>query len=24
LIPKLHAKANVGPKYYSIGLTLGY
>lgn len=24
LIPKLRAKANVGPKYYAIGLTLGY
>ena len=24
LIPKLRAKANVGPKYYSVGLTLGY
>ncbi|PJG49815.1 hypothetical protein CAF53_11335 [Sphingobium sp. LB126] len=24
LIPKLRAKANVGPKYYAVGLTLGY
>ncbi|WP_150290501.1 hypothetical protein [Sphingobium estronivorans] len=24
LIPKLRAKANVGPKYYTLGLTLGY
>ncbi len=24
LIPKLRAKANVGPKYYALGLTLGY
>ncbi|WP_242129213.1 hypothetical protein [Sphingobium sp. Sx8-8] len=24
LIPKLRAKANVGPKYYTVGLTLGY
>ncbi|WP_375194784.1 hypothetical protein [Sphingobium sp.] len=24
LIPTLHAKANVGPKYYAVGLTLGY
>lgn len=24
LIPKLHAKANAGPKYYAVGLTLGY
>ncbi|EQB04273.1 hypothetical protein L286_10715 [Sphingobium sp. HDIP04] len=24
LIPKLRAKANVGPKYYAMGLTLGY
>ncbi|WP_311268634.1 hypothetical protein [Sphingobium sp. WCS2017Hpa-17] len=24
IIPKLRAKANVGPKYYAIGLTLGY
>lgn len=24
LFPKLRAKANVGPKYYAVGLTLGY
>lgn len=24
LIPKLRAKANVGPRYYTVGLTLGY
>lgn len=24
IIPKLRAKANVGPKYYAVGLTLGY
>ena len=24
LLPKVRAKANVGPKYYAIGLTLGY
>lgn len=24
LIPKLRAKANIGPKYYAVGLTLGY
>lgn len=24
LIPKLRAKANLAPKYYTIGLTLGY
>lgn len=24
LIPKLRAKANIGPKYYALGLTLGY
>lgn len=24
LIPRLRAKANVGPKYYAAGLTLGY
>ncbi|MBA4090334.1 MAG: hypothetical protein C0494_07065 [Sphingobium sp.] len=24
LIPKLRAKANVGPKYYAVGLTIGY
>jgi len=24
LIPRLRAKANVGPKYYAVGLTLGY
>lgn len=24
LIPKLRVKANVGPKYYAAGLTLGY
>lgn len=24
LIPKLRAKANLAPKYYSLGLTLGY
>lgn len=24
LLPKIRAKANVGPKYYSLGLTLGY
>lgn len=24
IIPKVRAKANVGPKYYAVGLTLGY
>ncbi|MEC3909962.1 hypothetical protein U5A82_05585 [Sphingobium sp. CR2-8] len=24
VFPKLRAKANVGPKYYAVGLTLGY
>ena len=24
LIPKLRAKGNIGPKYYAVGLTLGY
>jgi hypothetical protein len=24
LLPKVRAKANVGPKYYAVGLTLGY
>ncbi|MCP1468920.1 hypothetical protein J3E64_000591 [Sphingobium sp. OAS761] len=24
LLPKLRAKANAGPKYYTLGLTLGY
>lgn len=24
ILPKLRAKGNVGPKYYAIGLTLGY
>ncbi len=24
IFPRLRAKANVGPKYYSVGLTLGY
>lgn len=24
LLPKLRAKANAGPKYYAVGLTLGY
>ncbi|CAM8624807.1 MULTISPECIES: hypothetical protein [Sphingobium] len=24
IIPKLRAKANVGPRYYAVGLTLGY
>lgn len=24
LIPKLRVKGNVGPKYYAVGLTLGY
>lgn len=24
LLPKLRVKANVGPKYYAVGLTLGY
>ena len=24
LIPKLRAKGNIGPKYYALGLTLGY
>jgi hypothetical protein len=24
ILPKLRAKANAGPKYYAVGLTLGY
>ena len=24
LLPKLRAKGNIGPKYYALGLTLGY
>ena len=24
LVPKLAAKGNIGPKYYAVGLTLGY
>lgn len=24
IVPKLRAKGNIGPKYYAVGLTLGY